>query len=76
MASDLWEQAFACARRAAKLRDLVREGPQIGNADRKRLEKLVVELDQRAALLKARATASPVQQERVTRKRVLRSRKP
>lgn len=77
MTGDFWEEAFACARRATKVRQqLAQEGSQIGEADRKILAKLADELDQRAALLKARAAAaSPVQQERVPRKRILHSRK-
>ena len=77
MTGDLWEEAFACVRRATKVRlQLAQDGSHIGEADRKVLEKLADELDQRAALLKARAAAVPPAQEgRNGRKRMLRSRK-
>ncbi|MGD9884898.1 MAG: hypothetical protein AB7U95_32820 [Reyranella sp.] len=67
----LWDEAFACERRAAKLRQLIRDEPYIGDTHRNDLAELADQLDQRAALLK-RAAASPGRQERMERKRVLR----
>jgi hypothetical protein len=58
MTSDLWDEAFQCARRARNIRELLQDGTGIGADDRKALEKLASELEQGAALLKAHAAAS------------------
>lgn len=75
MSGDLWEEAFACARRSAKVRQMLSRSSSIGDAERRHLEKLATELEQRSAALKARAAASPGEQESSRRKRILRSRR-